>query len=145
MARIRTRYVALKKTADGYPIAHATCKEAEQKGEEKLWVTIPTKNLKTEVKYNHQTRLEPTEAYLRINVDESAVCWFSYSADGKEFHPIGEPFQARQGKWIGAKMGLFILNATQGSPRSWIDVDWFRVQPWSSCSLILNPVLAVQY
>lgn len=121
-------YVALKKITGGYSIVQATCQDAEQKGAEKLWVTIPVENLKTDVKYNYQTRLEPTEVYLRINVDDGAVCRFSYSADGKNFVPVGQSFQARQGKWIGAKMGMFILNKKPNTARSWIDVDWFYVE-----------------
>lgn len=120
-------YVALKKMADGYAIVHATCEDAEQKGEEKLQVTLPAKNLKTDVKYNYQTRLEPTDIFLRVTVDEGAICRFSYSVDGKQFESIGEQFQARQGKWIGAKMGMFILNKEHNTARSWVDVDWFSV------------------
>lgn len=123
-------YIALGKTEDGYTIGQAVCEDAEQKGKEKLMEVLPVKNLHTEVKYNYQTRLEPTEIYLRIEVSDGGACQFSYSADGKEFKSVGRQFQARQGKWIGAKTGLFALNATEGSPRSWIDVDWFKVEAY---------------
>ncbi|MEI6143860.1 MAG: hypothetical protein WCP85_31565 [Mariniphaga sp.] len=39
-----------------------------------------------------------------------------------------EIFTARQGKWIGAKVGLFCINPLQGGVRGHADVDWFRVE-----------------
>jgi hypothetical protein len=77
---------------------------------------------------NYQTPIDEVLFYFRLTVEEGAMCTFSYSVDGREFYPFGEPFQARQGKWIGAKMGLFILNKTAGTSRSWVDIDWFRVE-----------------
>ena len=35
-------------------------------------------------------------------------------------------FTARQGKWIGAKVGLFCVTPNEGN-RGWADVDWFRM------------------
>ena len=39
---------------------------------------------------------------------------------------VGEPFTARQGKWIGAKVGVFCVTPNEGN-RGWADVDWFRM------------------
>jgi hypothetical protein len=61
-------------------------------------------------------------------VKEGGICSFSYSTDGRKFKESGMRFNARRGKWIGAKMGMFILNKTPGSERSWVDLDWFRVE-----------------
>ena len=47
------------------------------------------------------------DIYLRVKVGKNGVCHFHYSLDGKKYQPAGEPFTARQGKWIGAKVGLF--------------------------------------
>ena len=33
---------------------------------------------------------------------------------------------SRQGKWIGAKVGLF-STAPYGKERGWVDADWFRI------------------
>ncbi|GAA4353215.1 glycoside hydrolase 43 family protein [Hymenobacter saemangeumensis] len=67
--------------------------------------------------------------YLRVSVKEGAKCQFSYSLDGQTFQPIGSEFQAREGKWIGAKMGLFCLRAGKTNDAGNVDVDWFRVEP----------------
>ena len=39
--------------------------------------------------------------------DLIATCNFSYSLDGKKFESFGAPFRAREGQWIGAKVGMF--------------------------------------
>jgi unsaturated rhamnogalacturonyl hydrolase len=43
---------------------------------------------------------------LRVTVSPHAIARFSY-ATGGEFKPLGPPFVARPGKWVGAKVGLF--------------------------------------
>lgn len=121
-------YIALVKATTGYEVEQIVCKDAEQKTPEKEIARVPLKNLKTEVKYNYQTRLENIEFYFRVQVKNGGICTFSYSTDGKKYQNIGEQFTARQGKWIGAKTGMFIMNKTPNTQRSWIDVDWFRVE-----------------
>ena len=66
--------------------------------------------------------------YLRVAVRAGAKCQFSYSPDGQVFQPIGPVFQAREGKWIGAKMGLFCTRPTRFNDAGNADVDWFRVE-----------------
>jgi len=48
---------------------------------------------------------------LRVVVSPGAVCRFYYSPDNSAFVPIGEPFPAQAGRWIGAKFGLFCRGA----------------------------------
>jgi unsaturated rhamnogalacturonyl hydrolase len=43
---------------------------------------------------------------LRVTVSPHAIARFSYSTGGA-FQPLGPAFVARQGKWVGAKVGLF--------------------------------------
>jgi hypothetical protein len=64
--------------------------------------------------------------YLQVKVRKGAVCTFAYSLDGKKYTTVGESFTARQGKWIGAKVGLFCVTPNEGN-RGWADVDWFRM------------------
>jgi beta-xylosidase len=65
--------------------------------------------------------------YLSVNVDATALCAFSYSLDGKDFKPIGQKFQAKKGRWIGAKVGLFCINPAITESKGYVDVDWFRM------------------
>lgn len=60
--------------------------------------------------------------------DQIVTCTFSYSTDGKKFHPLGQPFQVKEGKWIGAKVGMFCTRpAIKTNDGGWTDVDWFRI------------------
>ncbi len=120
-------YIALVKKGDGYLLEQICCTNAEQKSEEKTKAEIPLENLKIDKRLNYQSPIDNVHLYLRLQIKEGGNCIFSYSLDGKEFHQAGEAFKARQGKWIGAKMGMFILNKTAGTDRSWVDLDWFRV------------------
>lgn len=66
--------------------------------------------------------------YLRVSVDEKALCQFSLSEDGLKFRPIGTPFQAKPGRWIGTKVGIFAVRPEKRSGETgYADFDWFRV------------------
>ena len=69
------------------------------------------------------------DIYLRVLVGKNGVCTFSYSLDGRRYKQCGEQFTARQGKWIGAKIGMLCIepHAEPATNRGWLDVDWFRV------------------
>lgn len=67
------------------------------------------------------------DIWMRVKVGKGGVCGFSYSTDGKKFLPAGKPFQAREGKWIGAKVGAFSVQPS-GKSRGWVDLDWFRME-----------------
>jgi beta-xylosidase len=66
--------------------------------------------------------------YLRVKVSKGALCSFSFSIDGKTFSHVGVPFKAREGKWIGAKVGLFFTHSGNFNDHGTVDVDWFRVE-----------------
>lgn len=75
------------------------------------------------------TRLENGSLYLRVSVEEGGLCRFYYSTDGTTYREAGKPFQAVEGHWIGAKVGLFSTRTTTINDAGWMDVDWFRVTP----------------
>ncbi len=66
--------------------------------------------------------------YLRVKVTEGAMCQFSFSIDGKTFTNAGVPFKAREGKWIGAKIGLFFNRPAKFNDAGTADIDWFRFE-----------------
>jgi len=70
--------------------------------------------------------LNRDSGYLRVIVSEGALCSFFYSLDGKNYHAIGKKFQAVQGTWIGAKVGLFNVNPNIDKSSGYADFDWFR-------------------
>jgi hypothetical protein len=63
-----------------------------------------------------------------VKVSKQAACRFSYSADGSNFIPLGTPFNARKGKWIGAKIGLFAIRTGRTRETGYADIDWFRIE-----------------
>ena len=63
---------------------------------------------------------------LRVKINSDAMCTFSFSGDGRQFTDLGEPFKAREGRWIGAKVGVFAASFTQATQRGYADFDWFR-------------------
>jgi beta-xylosidase len=106
-------YLSVRKKPDGLYVSQTICKNADRQAEEKESIAVPVK---------HNT------LYLRVKVSTSAVCKFSFSADGTNFTPVGEPFTARQGKWIGAKLGIFAVRIGRANESGYADFDWFRVE-----------------
>ena len=73
-------------------------------------------------------KLDGSTFWLRVRVQENAVCGFSFSTNGKTYVPLGQPFNARQGRWIGAKVGIFAVGKGAASEMGYADYDWFRVE-----------------
>lgn len=104
----------------GLSLVQASCRNADKGGQEVSHARIP---------------LDGGELYLRCRIawqtDAKGTprmsCRFSYSLDGECFTDLGEPFTAREGRWIGAKIGYFAMAATQRNDGGWLDADWFRV------------------
>ena len=98
--------------------------DAEQQNPEQIkeLANIPVKYLKMPGVADNEWQT----VYLQVKVRKGAVCTFAYSLDGKKYTTVGESFTARQGKWIGAKVGLFCVTPNEGN-RGWVDVDWFRM------------------
>lgn len=121
-------YISLSRKKNGYEIAQVQCKDAENKSRETITGKRLLTELKPKIKYNYQTRLEEVDLFVRVDVTEKGDTKFEYSLDGENYILLGESFHLRQGKWIGAKMGFFILNHTKNESRSWMDIDWFRIE-----------------
>ena len=116
--------LGVEKTGDNFTLKLVTCHDAEQ-GNRQEAETIATIKPSRVYEAGLCPNLE-CDLYLRVKVGKGAVCKFSYSLDGKKFISAGQPFQARAGKWIGAKTGLFSVTP-DGNDRGWIDIDNFIV------------------
>jgi len=66
--------------------------------------------------------------YLRVKVEKGANCSFLYSIDGKKYFSAGDKFVAKEGKWIGAKVGLYALREGVINDAGNADIDWFRLE-----------------
>lgn len=118
-------WIGVEKQGEKFLLKLAVCKDAEQGNLEQvstLAVLEPSRKFEAGLFPNYER-----EIYIRVHVDKGAYCRFSYSLDGKKFTEAGTLFKARQGKWIGAKVGMFSVTP-HGKERGWVDVDWFRVE-----------------
>ena len=104
--------VSIEKLTEGFMISQNECIGAD-KG-------------KPETKNETVTTVQ-SAVYFRVNVNSDTMCNFSYSLDGKKFTKIGKPFKAREGKWIGAKMGVFCTRPVKNNDGGRMEIDWFRV------------------
>ena len=108
--------LAIENRADGLILVQNVCRKADKKGKEEE---------------NASVKLSDNTLFLRVKVkkdsEKEAICSFSYSVDGKKFISLGENFTAKPGKWIGAKVGLFITRPKAVNDGGWVDIDWFRV------------------
>ena len=101
-----------------FALKRITCKDADTGGEETAQTLTQAKARMygAGAKANYECRLA-----VVLRCERGAACHLAYSLDGKHFTPIAEPFQAREGKWIGAKYGVFSI-AKQGEMKGWIDL-----------------------
>lgn len=117
-------YLGVEKSGNKFLLKYVTCHDAEQGSPESVSVVgvLDSSNIFEAGLYPNYER----EIYLEVRVDKGGICTFSYSTDGRRFHKVGSQFTARQGKWIGAKVGLFSVTP-HGQERGWMDADWFRI------------------
>ncbi len=106
-------YLGVRNRQDGQYLSQIVCKDADQGATERESAPIA---------------LHANTIYLRAHIASSAIARFSYSTNGTDFQDIGEPFALKQGRWIGAKVGLFALGTVPVSEYGYADVDWFRVE-----------------
>ncbi|TDD94084.1 glycoside hydrolase family 43 protein [Flavobacterium cellulosilyticum] len=101
----------LQKSGELY-VSQVSCKDADKKGVEKE---------------SDSVKLKSNTFYLQVRVTKGGICKFFYSEDGTKFNPIGEPFTAREGKWIGAKIGFLALRKGVINDAGNVLIDWFRI------------------
>ena len=106
-------HISVQKKQDGLYVSLKTCADADKGSAEKESAGV---------------KLNGNTFWLRVKVQENAVSNFSFSQDGKNFVPLGEPFKARQGRWIGAKVGIFAIGRDAAAEMGYADYDWFRVE-----------------
>ena len=131
--------LVVKRIGKEFQLLLLTCKDAD-KGTAQQETLIATLKPTAEDKIDYKPGIHE-DIYLRLRVelpDKNKLknkggyegkpqVTFSYSLDGKKFQQAGNPFQMRQGKWIGAKFGFVSVDTNPKSDRGWIDVDWIRI------------------
>ena len=129
--------LVLRRVGDEFQLQQITCKKADKGGAEDIKV-LKTFKPSSADKVDYQPALH-RQMYLRLSVKyiggknsdgtnkHEAHVQFAYSEDGKRFHDCGDVFTMRQGKWVGAKVGILAAEKAGKKVRGWVDVDWFRI------------------
>lgn len=105
--------IVITNKPDGFYLQLRRAEKADKGGEEKILF---------------ETKLKSNEVYLKVTVNEpNGLCQFSYSENGKNFIKTGDLFQAKPGKWIGAKVGLYSISTSKAPRGGYADFDWFRI------------------
>jgi beta-xylosidase len=109
--------LSLENTKAGLVLSQNECLKADQGNPEKT---------------NASVNLSNNTLYLRVTIQPDASCTFSYSLDGQAYTPLGKPFTAKEGKWIGAKVGLFCSRPLSNNDGGRVEIDWFRIESLST-------------
>lgn len=117
-------HFSVVKQGEKVVLEQAVCIDAEQKNQEKI-TRIAEFDFDKIYKVGSFNYMK--DIYFRVQVKQGGKCSFSYSFDNKKFSIAGVEFTARQGKWIGAKVGFFAVKPYNSGNRGWVDVDWFRI------------------
>ncbi len=116
--------LVVKRVGDHFELQQLTCHSADKGKPEEVKV-IETLKATSVDKVNYQPAIHKA-LYMRMMVSGGKM-QFYYSKDGKKFTKAGDEFKMREGKWIGAKIGMVAKEPAGKTNRGWIDVDWFRV------------------
>ena len=104
--------ICIENTAEGLKISQNTCIDARKKGTE----TAVDVNL-----------LPSHNVVIRMTMTDGQNCNFSYSTDdGATFKAIGTKFKAKEGRWIGAKIGYIASRPKKSNDGGYMDIDWIR-------------------
>ena len=120
--------VMIENTDKGLVLSQVSCLKADKGTPEQVngTVDLTDNTIYLKVKFS-------SDANKKISKSEGGhdllvMCDFSYSLDGKKYQPLGKSFQAKEGKWIGVKVGTFCTRpAITTNDGGWADVDWFRI------------------
>ena len=107
------QYVSLKKLDAKLIVRVVQCKNARTGGKEQELFS---------------EEFSGSEIYFRIKVEKGAVGKFSFSSNGSNFKEASAAFEAKPGRWIGAKIGFFALREGITNDAGTADIDWFRIE-----------------
>ena len=116
--------LVVERVGDMFQLQQRTCPKADTGGKETVTVLETFKpTAKDKLDYHPALYMD---IYLRITVDGGKAT-FAYSLNGKTYKAAGEQFTMREGKWVGAKVGLYAIDNNEKSDAGLLDADWFRI------------------
>ncbi|MBF4469949.1 glycoside hydrolase 43 family protein [Flavobacterium sp. HJJ] len=105
-------YLCFKQEGGKMYLSQKTAKNIDKKG---------TETESTPIAVNTQS------IYMQAKIKPGGICTFYYSENGQDFTPVGEAFTAREGRWIGAKIGFTALRQGVINDAGNVEIDWFRI------------------
>lgn len=106
-------FLAVRGIEEGrWSVEYAVCEDAQAQTSEKV---------------RGSDAVDTPHIWLQVEMAEGGLCQFAWSPDGKTFTLIGEPFQAREGRWIGAKVGLTAVRPSPVGLPGWADFEYFHL------------------
>lgn len=116
--------LVVERVGDMFQLQQRTCPKADTGGKETVTVLETIKpTAKDKLDYHPALYMD---IYLRLIVDGGKAT-FAYSLNGKTYKAAGEQFTMREGKWVGAKVGLYAIDNNEKSDVGLLDADWFRI------------------
>lgn len=111
--------LAFQLSGEQFLVKYITCADADRGGAEKeqLLANVKARKFNAGAKdcYTCSVRFV-------ISCAKGASCTVAYSVNNAPYQTMPAAFKAREGKWIGAKYGVFSI-APDGKGRGWIDLD----------------------
>ncbi len=117
--------LVVKRVGEEFQLQQITCKAADKGKEETVKVLATLKPTdKDKVNYNPALYID---VYLQTKVS-NGKCTFAYSTNGKSFKAVGDELTMKEGKWVGAKVGLVASQPIDiKGNKGYLDIDWFRI------------------
>ncbi len=107
-------FIGLQKIGKQILVVNSTCKKAS------------TSNSIDVKVYDTVRNNQPV--YLRAKIVDEHTCKFSFSLDNKNYTELQEVFIPKQGKWVGAKFGIFANGEMKNNDCGFADFEWFNVK-----------------
>jgi len=112
-------YVSIEKGETHFRVSRVICRDAAEGTPESVVTSVSLPEAVITLRLDLHPEKDPAGG-VRI------MCDFLYSLDGKAFHPLGTESVAREGRWVGAKIGLFVSARSGATPSGYAEFDWFR-------------------
>lgn len=117
-------YIGVKMVNNSFQLIQAYCKDSDKGNNEvsnTFPIELPTKKYDAGLQQNMSVTI-----FLRAEISNGGNTRFSYSLDGKKYNHLGIDFQSREGKWVGAKVGVF-STVPNGTERGWLNIEKFDI------------------
>jgi hypothetical protein len=73
--------------------------------------------------------IESDEAFVKLKVENGALCDLQYSQNYTYYQTIYKGFKAQPGRWIGSKFGFYAQKKYPINDSGWLDIDWLKFSP----------------